>query len=503
MKKFNVFLLCFFSFLVTISKAQERYLDSIFEEITIDSNIVYGVNANILTVFQGQAIPQSLMLDLYQPQGDTIENRPIVLLFHSGMLLPFPQNLMPVGTRKDSAMVDIATKLTQRGYVVASCDYRLGWEPTAPVQDLRKFSLVNAIYRGIQDARTAIRFFKRDVIENNNTYRIDPNKIVLWGNGAGGFISLGCATLDNFTKIDSSDQLTIIIGNDTLPVISEEINGDIWGTSVGIAQMYPPFPDGDTLCYPNWVGYDSDFRMAVNMSGAIVDTSWIDENTNPTVSFHVPTDQIIPCNFILMVLPWPYMPILEISGSCDYQRKMKEFGNHQEWENQIWLDPMTDVADSRNEGLEGFFPFLTDSIENNAPWDWWAEDLSGQFGPPDVETAKLTIDSAIAYFTPRACLTLDLGCDLSGIVPIDEVEMAIIDLQVSPNPAKNYIQFHSTEYPIEHIFFYELSGKQVKSFLKVNAFEFLINTKGIENGFYIAKVKFKDGFVSKKIVVQK
>lgn len=47
------------------------------------------------------------------------------------------------------------------GYVVASVDYRLGWDPVNTSKDIRVFSLINAAYRGVQDASTCIRFSKR------------------------------------------------------------------------------------------------------------------------------------------------------------------------------------------------------------------------------------------------------------------------------------------------------------------------------------------------------
>ena len=42
------------------------------------------------------------------------------------------------------------------GYVVASIDYRTGWNPLAATQSERTYQLINAAYRGVQDARTAL-----------------------------------------------------------------------------------------------------------------------------------------------------------------------------------------------------------------------------------------------------------------------------------------------------------------------------------------------------------
>ena len=508
MKKFNILLLFLFILFFTSSQAQQqRYIDPIFDAEVTHQNVVYGVNATVLALpIYGEAVPQPLIMDIYQPIGDTMTARPLVLIFHSGTFLPFPDNQQTNGTLRDSAVIDLAVKLAQRGFVVASVDYRLGWNPIAPTQDERKIGIMNAAYRGIQDARTAVRFFRYDVAEMGNTFDIDPNKILAWGLGTGGYLSMGCASLDDWlTKIAMIPKFNVDFGMGPVPIVVPSINGDIYGTSVGIAPAnFPPFPEGDTLCYPNWVGYDSDVQMAVNFGGAVGDSTWVDANTKPTVSFHVPTDQVTPCTTALVVLGPPLnLPIVEISGSCDFQKMQQKFGNHQAWEDIDWADPWTAVADSRNDGLEGFFPLPTDSIENAAPWDWWSDDIAGTFGPPDPVTAKATIDTALNYVMPRACITLGLGCDLTDfITSLNEVEAAKIDLKLSPNPATDFVYFKAKEYPIEHIYVYDMQGRLVKAHTNIDNYEFEMRRHSLENGVYIAQVRFEHGFISKQIIFQ-
>jgi acetyl esterase/lipase len=108
----------------------QRYLEEIFTDVEVTSNVVYGVNATVLYVPQvGQAVPEELKMDIYQPVGDTETNRPILLYFHSGNFLPFPFNGGPGGSKTDSATVEICTRFARMGYVVASCDYRMGRNP--------------------------------------------------------------------------------------------------------------------------------------------------------------------------------------------------------------------------------------------------------------------------------------------------------------------------------------------------------------------------------------
>jgi hypothetical protein len=514
MKK-SCFLLICFSFLCFIrSEAQgsERFFCPVFDSVIVTQDIVYGINASILDTTAGEAIPQSLFLDLYKPYGDTEDARPLVLIFHSGNFQPFPENLQSTGTFRDSAVVDLATKLAKRGFVAASCTYRLGWN-----QDTIEYLWFNALYRGIQDARTAIRFFKKSVAIDNE-FAIDSSKIVVWGMGAsGGSISIGCASLDDWvSEIAMLPKFNTIAGNPPLPVpvVNSENNGDLYGTSVGIAPIDYPLPEGDTLCYPNHVGYSSDFQMAVSMGGSVGDTSWIDSNSISTVSLHVPTDQVVPYKIGLEYLFPTDSIFIEKTGNYYYQKMMKKYSNQEEWYDFDWdsfnwsLD-LTDIANSRNDGLEGLFPVRTVSVENNAPWDWWSTNIQGQFGPPDPVTAKITIDSALNYFTPRACITLDLGCDFTiqfqsscGVVDVVETNTDKFDLTVSPIPAMNYVHFSTKKNPMQRVQIYYLTGRLVKEHNDVNSYQFELQRGNLGNGVYFAKVWFEDGFLSKQIIFQ-
>ena len=113
-------------------------------------------------------VAQPLVADVYTPVGDSNDARPLMLVFHTGNFLPFPANNGTGGTIKDSTVVEVCTRLAKRGYVAAAVDYRLGWNPIDPSQDIRKFFLINAAYRGVQDCRTAVRYFRKDVADGGN-----------------------------------------------------------------------------------------------------------------------------------------------------------------------------------------------------------------------------------------------------------------------------------------------------------------------------------------------
>ena len=75
------FISIFCSFL---TQAQDRYYDAIFP-VQRTADVVYGTNIGILT---GAPAPEGLKVDIYQPVGDTKPDRPLILLSHTGSLLP-------------------------------------------------------------------------------------------------------------------------------------------------------------------------------------------------------------------------------------------------------------------------------------------------------------------------------------------------------------------------------------------------------------------------------
>ena len=132
--------------------AQTRYLDEIFDEVQVTSDVQYGTNITILPALQGlPPAAEALMLDIYEPVGDTETERPLFLFFHSGNFLPPMVNGGTQGTRTDNTVVEICERYARMGYVTAAVSYRLGWNPTAGTQEERTLQLIQAAYRGVQD----------------------------------------------------------------------------------------------------------------------------------------------------------------------------------------------------------------------------------------------------------------------------------------------------------------------------------------------------------------
>ena len=71
----------------------------------------------------------------------------------------------------------MCTQFAKKGYVVAAISYRTGWNPQGD-QDTRTGTILNAVYRAMQDTKNAVRFFRHNASVASNAYKIDTNKIV-------------------------------------------------------------------------------------------------------------------------------------------------------------------------------------------------------------------------------------------------------------------------------------------------------------------------------------
>ncbi|MEN0005398.1 MAG: T9SS type A sorting domain-containing protein [Bacteroidota bacterium] len=530
MKKFNFAISFLFLFALSMTvQAQEGnpFVDAIYE-VEVEQNVTYGVNATILPILVGltsEAVPSPLRMDVYTPVGDSGEDRPVMFVLHTGNFLPFPDNNGTGGTRSDSTVVEVCNRLAQRGYVACAISYRLGWNPLDNSQDVRNFFLINAAYRGIQDVRTATRFLRLDAVDGENKYGIDPNKIGAWGIGTGGYIVAGLATLEDVQET-FIPKFLIDLGNGMpVPMVSNQTNGNVNGTSVGIVPAgYPVLPAGDTLCYPNHVFYadgseiPSNLNLAVNNGGALGSLSWIDENTIPWVTFHVPTDRFAPYTTGTLTVPGTGdpadpsddFPIVEVHGGFDVHAELDELGINDIFDgvDDLIEDNYEDFADlalDRSEGRKGLFPFPNNTASESSPWDFYAEDIptAALHPAPEPELARTYWDSIFAFAIPRACIALDLGCDFTPSSTETVLDAADLGLQLAPNPATLEVQVTTaTEFPIQAIEMYDLSGRMVRHIPQVNNNQIVIQRQNLNSGMYFLKMRFEEGIVTQKVMFE-
>lgn len=120
-----------------------RYQQEIFSNVTVTSDIVFGANDDV------NGNPVTLLLDIYEPMGDTLSVRPMLIMAHGGSFLG--------GTKTDPDVVAICESFAKRGYVTCSYEYRVGIQGFIP----NAATATDAVYRAVQDGKAAVRFFAR------------------------------------------------------------------------------------------------------------------------------------------------------------------------------------------------------------------------------------------------------------------------------------------------------------------------------------------------------
>ena len=514
MKKITFSILFIFSVLCSsVVTSQTRYLDPLF---TVDTtnNITYGVNFSVmindtLPVPTGMTIPVGvdslgspiyftmppLEFDLFEPAGDTVSERPLIIYLHTGTFAPIIRNGNATGHRN----FDYATQA--------------GWNPFLPTEPERAASLMRAAYRGIQDVRSTIRYFRMDY-ENGNTYGIDTSRIIICGQGTGGWIATCLNSVDKLSELQLPKFLDAVTA---MPLIDTAIYGDWFG-----------YGGNPQLNMENHKGYSSDHDMILNMGGAIGDISWLEAGDKPIAAVHGNLDAV--ARFTTGDLSVSGVNIVSsISGSHDVVAKANMLGNNDAIPNLY--DPYTLAAKSASNQLIGtldfsgdtvstsvdnLFPFVTGNPGEGAPWDYFDSTITvmlavGQGLPasvgtdaylsslatnPDVSLAKANayIDSTINFFCPRVVNALMLPGNSVGVNTKDVL------YNVYPNPTSDFVSINSSA-NIEEISLYNSIGTLVKRY-NPNVFTYTIDLRELPKGVYFAEVKDTYNTHTEKIVLK-
>ena len=302
----------FLFFLFFINAQELRFIDDIFDDVSVTENIVYGNAPDLpfIFLFEWNTYDIDLHMDVYEPIGDTMSDRPVIIFAHSGAFF--------IGDKNAQDMTALCESAAKKGYVAISMEYRLG------LNILSSYSGERAVYRGVQDGSAIIRYLR----EFHDEFNIDYDKIFFWGSSAGSFIGL------HLSYVDDNERPLSTYGNSFDPDL------------------------GCIDCEGNNYIHPSKPAAIVSTWGAISNLDFIDEDENiPTILFHGTSDLIVPYNegypFTLNItLPYVY-------GSSKISEKMNLLGIN----NTLVLE--------ENKGHEYYGAFNGNFDLGGGPNDYW------------------------------------------------------------------------------------------------------------------------------------
>lgn len=552
-------LLGFLTLTFGVATAQ-RYSTEIFSQVQVTSDVEYGVNVDFLTsdlsdqaqlvvditdiqtnLAQGNPIPAkyfdpadattnvkvtSLKMDVYQPMGDTQTDRPLMIYVHTGNFLPPPLNGSPLGLKTDSSAIVMCEKWAKRGFVAISVDYRLGWNPiasgpTGPI--VRRATLLNAVYRALHDVRHLVRSLKAEAAASN-PYEIDTNKIIIFGEGSGGYVGLAHATLDKQSETEISK--FIFPGTLDSSYVQPSLVGDVNGFG-GLLNLYTDN------------GSSHDVAMVVNSGGALADTSWLEAGDAPMVSIQCIRDPFAPFGEGTVVVPTTQEDVVDVQGANVFMEKANALGNNDSYQvGFTYNDPYTLAARSHygqtygyifpapfdqvtvSNNVEGLFPVLrplgaTLFQNEGSPWQWWDPNSALATsvvdpGPPPITAHLASLqsnmdmssskgrtysDSIIGYVIPRVINSLQLT------IGLEEGTALSSQIKLYPNPVSDVLTLKSIDnnLTIDKVVIMDVTGKVVYQ-NEISEMEKSISVDHLQNGAYVIEISSKGQSFSQKFI---
>ncbi len=211
--------------------------DSIVEELDIEYGKIGG---------------RSLKLDLYRPKA-TAKPVPAIIFIHGGAWK---------GGDK-SHMKFYAVRFAKQGYVTASIAYRFSQEAPFPA--------------AVEDAKCAVRWLRAHA----KTYNVDPDKIAVSGNSAGGHLSL---------MVGYSSDVEEWEGQGGNSGVSSRVQAVI--NFYGPVDLTTPFAQKQSVVHQFLAGkkYDEEPKLYHRASPI----TYLTQDDPPTLIFHGSIDSTVP-----------------------------------------------------------------------------------------------------------------------------------------------------------------------------------------------------------------
>lgn len=495
---------------VSLTAVSQRYITDQFSVVTETRNVVYDSNmaVNIIPPNNPPIVKQGLLCDIYEPEGDNLDKRPVVILLHTGSFLPPIVNKQVTGSKDDSTIVEMCRRFARKGYVAVAMNYRIGWNPTVLNADTATAQLLQATYRGLQDTKNCVRYLSM----NAAGFKIDTSRIAVGGIGTGGYIALAYATIDKQEEVElekfrySTDPYP--------PMVNTGLFGD-WDGIGGIPQLNIP---GDPF-------YGVNIGAAFHIGGALGDISWMDGNEVPIFSMHCVLDPYAPYEYGNVIVPTTGVTVINTAaGGKAVQDSATYYGINEIIENRNYTDVMSARAHQINGGNEGLYPFILNArtpafANEGSPWEWWDSTVvksinfpyagageeahrNAMFNNPDMSKDKAMkyIDTIQGFLAPRLVCAMGLGGCPDKLGSVGNVNNQKVDVFPNPNTGLFTVQLTSGQI-INLVEIYDLNGRLIER-IEAGMESVQVDLKGLSTGVYMVKLLSDSGVGTSKVIVE-
>ncbi len=484
MKSFVLYII-FLIGLVNIAFAQipynQRYTASVFSDINITYDVIYG-NApaiNYPYLDENNISPQDLLMDIFQPEGDILEFRPTLVFAHPGGFY--------LGSKEAEDMVAFCDSMAHRGYVTATINYRLG------MNIFSAESATRAVYRGIQDGRSAIRFLK----ENAILYGIDTNNIYFLGSSAGAYIGLHNYYMDTEDERPPATYL----------------NPDL----------------GCLDCSGNIFEHSGKADGLVALWGSLLDTNLIiSSDTLPIFLVHGTADVTVPFGYG-SAFGNDYFP--PTYGSSLVAEQLESLGNdaltyfvqdvgHEFYgtSNGNWSGNPNAYWDTVFNKVESFYyevqkptaGFVIQQYENVAIlydtssmatswyWDFGDGNYSTEQNP--THTFEQSGEFNIIQFVSNELSSWDTTSSIAYVTVGVDANITV-DIQIYPNPTSEKVTIANNHNQNIHIKLISTTGIVLQQYELLKSHKQILDVSNYPKGIYLISVSNEDNYSFKKLLV--
>jgi hypothetical protein len=314
----------------------------------------------------------NLDMDVYRPVSNESVRRPLLMLIHGGAFFN--------GDKRSAGYKEWGHYFASRGYIVASINYRLGFQPYGSKHVDR------AGYRALQDARAAVCYLLR----HPEQYPIDSNYLFVGGSSAGGITALNLAFMTNFDRPASTKEGFVHeIFNDALGLFPNGIKQK----EVGLEDI----GGINEVAESNGGSIDFSINAVVNMWGAVHKIEMIDNSQSTAIlSFHGDADSVVAYGYDYPFTKVKMKPLNEFmcnkmyGSKCIHERATllgmkselhtKAGGGHGLHSNcGVLTDYYTIITDTTTRFLYlRMFPRPTVSMSRNGKQQWFELENAGE-----------------------------------------------------------------------------------------------------------------------------